>query len=298
MVSGVSMAAASDKEEHAGGAELGERVRRARAKVGMTRRRLADASGTSERYLAHIEAGVANPSMSILTSIAESLDISLADLLPQGGERSRAYMEAAAALRRLSAEGLEAFNSWIHNPVKPTASKGRRVLMLGLRGAGKSSLGKDLAGRLEVPFLEVSKEVESAYGADIGLLIELSGQAALRRYESEVWESIIQQNESAVIAAPGGVVADASIYERMLTTSHSVWLEAMPEDHMKRVMAQGDFRPMASNRGAMADLQAILRARASEYSRADAHLNTSEQGFSETLRLLEGIARRLIDRNM
>jgi XRE family aerobic/anaerobic benzoate catabolism transcriptional regulator len=287
-----------NREERADLSELAERVRRARAKVAMTRRQLAVASGTSERYLAHIEGGVANPSLSILTSIAQSLDISLADLLPMGGERSRAYMAAAAALRRLPLERLESFSNWINSPVKVTASKGRRILMLGLRGAGKSSLGGELAERLDAPFFEMSKQVELAYGADIGLLIELSGQAGLRRYENEVWESIIQRYDVAVIAAPGGVVADASTYDRMLTTSHSVWLKATPEDHMKRVMAQGDFRPMASNRGAMADLQAILHARAADYARADAHLNTSEQDFGKTLDRLEEVARQLIAANM
>jgi XRE family aerobic/anaerobic benzoate catabolism transcriptional regulator len=277
--------------------EVGKRLRAARAKVGMTRRQLATASGSSERYLAQIEAGIANPSLSVLTGLALALDVALADLLPAGGERSADYMAAAAALRRLPREGLAAFNRWIAEPGKSDRSKGRRILVIGLRGAGKSSLGRGLAERLEMPFFEISKQVELAYGAEIGLLIELSGQAALRRYESEVWEAL-RQYDAAVIAAPGGIVADASLYDRMLATSHSVWLKATPEDHMKRVMAQGDFRPMASNRGAMEDLQAILHARSAEYARADAHIDTSSQGFSETLTALEAKARELVSSNM
>jgi XRE family aerobic/anaerobic benzoate catabolism transcriptional regulator len=274
--------------------EVGDRLRAARAKVGMTRRQLAVASGSSERYLAQIEAGVANPSLSVLTGLATALDLALADLLPKGGERSAAYMEAAAAVRRLPREGLEAFNRWIAKPPEVDLTRGKRILMLGLRGAGKSSLGHALAERLQVPFFEISKQVELAYGAEIGLLIELSGQAALRRYESEVWESITEKYDAAVIAAPGGIVADAPIFDRMLATSHSIWLKATPEDHMERVMAQGDFRPMASNRSAMADLKAILHARSGEYARADAQLDTSQQGFSETLNLVEAVARDLI----
>lgn len=273
--------------------EVGARVRAARAKVGMTRRQLAISSGSSERYLAQIEAGVANPSLSVLTGLAGALDMAVADLLPKGGERTADYMEAAAALRRLPLEGLDAFNRWISGT--PTdVNKSRRIVLLGLRGAGKSSLGRELAERLQVPFLEMSKEVELAYGGEIGVLIELSGQAALRRYESEVWEAIRQKHDAAVVAAPGGIVADAPVFDRMLATSHSIWLKATPEDHMERVMAQGDFRPMASNRAAMADLKAILEARSGEYARADVEVETSRQNFSETIDLLETVARDLV----
>lgn len=278
--------------------EVGARVRSARAKVGMTRRQLAIASGASERYLAQIEAGVANPSLSVLTSLADALDMAVADLLPTGGERSAVYMEAAAALRRLPLEGLQAFDRWISGRPGEDLAKGRRIVLLGLRGAGKSSLGAALAERMQMPFLEISKQIELTYGAEIGLLIELSGQAALRRYESEVWEAVRQKYNAAIVAAPGSIVANPSVFDRILATSHSVWLKATPEDHMERVMAQGDFRPMASNPTAMADLKAILHARSGEYARADTHLETSKQGFSETLNILEDKTRELIGENM
>lgn len=282
------------REDKQAFSEVGDRLRAARAKVGMTRRQLAAASQSSERYLAQIEAGIANPSLGVLTSLAEALDLAVAELLPRGGERNKAYMDAAAAIRRLSADGLAGFGRWISRPPELNLNKGRRILLIGLRGAGKSSLGHGLAERLQMPFFEITKQVEVAYGAEIGVLLELSGQAALRRYETDVWESICQEHDAAVIAAPGGIVADAPIFDRMLATSHSIWLRAAPEDHMERVMAQGDFRPMASNREAMADLKAILQARAAEYARADALLNTSEQGFPDTLRRLETVARELL----
>ena len=174
-------------------------------------------------------------------------------------------------------------------------AKGRRIALIGLRGAGKSSLGQALGERIQVPFFEISKEVERVYGANIGLLIELSGQNALRRYEAEAWEAICESHETAIVAVPGGIVANAPFYERLLTTAHSVWLEASPEDHMARVMAQGDFRPMASNRSAMEDLKAILRARGPEYARADIRLDTSAQDFAATLSALERTARKLAD---
>jgi XRE family transcriptional regulator, aerobic/anaerobic benzoate catabolism transcriptional regulator len=275
-----------------GAVDLGDRVRAARAKTGMTRRQLAHGSGTSERYLATIEQGVGNPSLGVLTNLAAALDIALAELLPCGGERTMLRAEAAAALRRLSDGRLAAFLDTLSG-AEPGA-KARRIVLVGLRGAGKSSLGNALARRLDVPFIEISQEVERAYGGDIGLLIELSGQSALRRYEREAWDAIAQTRSAAVIGAPGGIVADPALYDRVLAGAHSIWLQATPDDHMARVMAQGDFRPMASSRGAMADLKAILGARSADYARADAVLDTSAQGFDATLDRLERLAIRLI----
>ena len=275
-------------------AEFGARLRAARSKVGMTRKRLAVASGASERYLALIEAGDGNPSLSIMQALAGALDVAVAELLPLGGECDARYAEAAAAVRRLLPERLPSLLEWTDRPPGQAGSKGARIVLLGLRGAGKTSLGKALAKRLKAPFVEVSKKVEEAYGGDLGLLIELSGQAALHRYESDVWEEIVSSHESAVIAAPGGVVADGALYGRILATAHSIWLQASPEDHMTRVMEQGDFRPMKPSRGAMSDLKAILSARSSEYARADAQLDTSAQPFRDTLELLVRSARTRI----
>ncbi|HWU25071.1 MAG TPA: shikimate kinase [Rhizomicrobium sp.] len=276
-------------------AEVGVRLRAARAKIGMTRKRLAEISGTSERYLAQIESGAGNPSLGVLVALAQALDMAPADLLPQSGECNAAYAGAAYALRRLPEARLPALLAWIKHGGGAESAKGRRIALIGLRGAGKSSLGQALGERIQVPFFEISKEVERVYGANIGLLIELSGQNALRRYEAEAWEAICESHETAIVAVPGGIVANAPFYERLLTTAHSVWLEASPEDHMARVMAQGDFRPMASNRSAMEDLKAILRARGPEYARADIRLDTSAQDFAATLSALERTARKLAD---
>lgn len=275
-------------------AEVGQNLRAARARTGMTRKQLARISGTSERYLAHLEAGSGNPSLEVLNALADALDLPLVDLLPLGGERSVAYARATAALRRVPAERLPAFHDWL-GQAEGVGDKGRRIVLVGLRGAGKSALGELLAQRLEMPFVEMSKAVEAAYGGDIGLLIELGGQGALRQYERDVWEDIIASHPAAVIAAPGGIVADGPLYDRLLASAHSIWLQASPEDHMKRVMAQGDFRPMASNRGAMADLKAILEARSAEYARADAALNTSARNLAATADSLESISARLLD---
>ena len=278
-----------------GAAELAERVRAARAKIGMTRKQLAAASGASERYLANIEQGVGNPSLSLLSSLATALDMALAELLPLGGEQGELRAQTAAALRRLPEGRLPSILEALRSPVAADVGKAHRMVLVGLRGAGKSSLGAALAKRLGVPFFEISHEVERAYGADIGALLELSGQSALRRYERDVWEAIVERESAAVIGAPGAIVAEPTLYERLLASAHSVWLQATPEDHMSRVIAQGDFRPMADNRSAMNDLKAILAARAADYARCDATLNTSEQDFDATVERLEMIARRLRD---
>lgn len=277
--------------------EVGQRLRAARAKAGVTRRQLALASGTSERYLAHLEAGTGNPSLSVLKALAEALDMAIVDLLPLWGERSEAMAAATQAVRQLPRERRAALHAWISGQDAPESEKGRRIVLVGLRGAGKTSLGTALAERLAMPFLEMSKEVERAYGGAIGLLIELSGQGALRRYEKEAWESIRASHEAAVIALPGGIVADAPLYSRILSTAHSIWLQASPEHHMERVMAQGDFRPMASNRGAMADLKAILAARGGDYSKAQLSIDTSAADFDSSLDLLELRARDLLERS-
>jgi XRE family transcriptional regulator, aerobic/anaerobic benzoate catabolism transcriptional regulator len=274
--------------------QVGQRIRAARAKAGVTRKQLAAASGASERYLAHLEAGTGNPSVDMLSAIAGALDIALADLLPLGGERGELEASAAAIMRRLPKGKLQSAIEWMQRPLHADGGKGNRIALIGLRGAGKSSLGEALAKRLNMPFFEISKEVERVYGGAIGLLIEMNGQAALRRYEAEVLETICRDHPSAVIAAPGAIVADGPLYDSLLTATHSIWLQATPHDHMDRVIAQGDLRPMGSGRGAMDDLKAILGSRAPDYARADAKLDTSTQDFARTVDMLETLSRAII----
>jgi XRE family aerobic/anaerobic benzoate catabolism transcriptional regulator len=275
--------------------DVGVRIRAARAKAGLTRKQLAALSGASERYLAHLEAGTGNPSVDMLIAIAGALHMAVADLLPMGGERSVLREQAANFMRRLPPGRLEQVLELMHNPAAASDGKEQRIVLVGLRGAGKSSLGKALAERLKTPFFEISKEVERQYGGAVGLLIEMNGQSALRRYEADVLDMICREHRRAVIAAPGGIVADGALYNRLLGSAHSVWLEASPDDHMARVVAQGDLRPMAGMRGPMADLRTILAARSSEYARADARLNTSAQDFDQTVHLLETLSRQWID---
>jgi XRE family transcriptional regulator, aerobic/anaerobic benzoate catabolism transcriptional regulator len=279
----------SDQDLPAGSHEIARRIRSARARAGFTRKQLAAASGASERYLAHLEAGTGNPSVEKLLAISDALGIAMADLLPLGGERDLTVAQAAGLLRRLPPERIGEALAWLGERPAGSIGKARRIALIGLRGAGKSALGRSLAERLEVPFFEVSKEVERIYGGAIGVLLEINGPSALRRYEAEVLDDICRKHPAAVIGAPGAIVADGKLYDQLLESFWSIWLQASPEDHMSRVVAQGDLRPMTGNRAAMNDLKSILAAREADYARADASLDTSAQGFGQTLDLLEGI---------
>ena len=270
-----------------GSEDIGQRIRLARARAGLTRKQLAAGSGASERYLATLETGKGNPSVEMLMAVADTLNIAMAELLPLGGEQDIFVSQAASQLRRASPTRVREALAFLGAPVSGRSNKAQRISLIGLRGAGKTSLGKALSGRLNLPFLEISKEVERRYGGSISILMEINGPAAMQRYEAEVLNDILGRYESAVIAAPGAIVSAGSLYDRLLESSWSVWLQAKPEDHMQRVVDQGDLRPMAGNRAAMDDLRSILAAREADYARADIKIDTSAQDFDETLSRLE-----------
>jgi len=277
-----------------GSTEIAQRIRAARSRAGLSSKQLAAASGASERYLATLESGSGNPSVEMVMAIAEALNVPMVELLPMGGEQDLVVSQAAAQLRRLPPDRVREALAWLANPVQGARDKAQRIALVGLRGAGKTSLGKALAEHMHMPFFEVSKEIEKRYGGAISLLMEINGPAALQRYEAEVLEDILGANVRAVVAAPGAIVSAGSLYERLLAMSWTVWLEASPEDHMNRVVAQGDLRPMAGNRTAMNDLRSILAAREADYARADIRINTSAQDFGATLNVLAQAVASLI----
>lgn len=278
-------------------AAIGREVRRNRAKRGMTRRQLAQASETSERYLAQIESGAGNPSVSVLRAIAQALDLPAFALLPETGARMAALGTVLDLLAQVPEAELPKLTKLIATRVAPaSADRARRIALVGLRGAGKSTLGRMLAQHLGWPFIELDRVVEEDYGASIPDLIEMAGTATFRRQERSALDRIIAAQEAAVITTAGGIVSNPETYALLLRRCHAVWIKARPEDHMSRVMAQGDFRPMAQNRatggtkGAMSDLMAILDARHADYARAEAQLDTSgdtvEQSLAELLRVV------------
>ena len=276
-------------------AAIGREVRKNRAKRGMTRRQLAQASETSERYLAQIESGAGNPSVSVLRAIAQALDLPAAALLPEQGARTAERGAILDLLAQVPEQELPALTKEIEARValRSGADRARRIALVGLRGAGKSTLGRMLAQHLGWPFIELDRLVEEDYAASIPDLIEMAGTATFRRHERGALDRIVTAHESAIITTAGGIVANPETYALLLRRSHTIWIKARPEDHMSRVMAQGDFRPMAQNRAAMADLVAILEARRADYSRAEAEIDTSgeaiEQSFAKLLRIVTAL---------
>jgi XRE family transcriptional regulator, aerobic/anaerobic benzoate catabolism transcriptional regulator len=289
--------AAPEREDHrAFVAAIGRLVRLSRAKRGMTRRQLAQASGASERYLAQIEGGEGNPSVIMLASIAQALNVPIIELLPRSNGRTAAMAQILDVLARTPRAELPVLAELIESRAARGAAidRGRRIALVGLRGAGKSTLGRRLADALGCPFIELDRLVEQDYGARIPDLIEMAGLATFRRYERTCLERVIDEHEAAVIATAGGIVSDSETYALLLRRTHTVWIKARPDEHMRRVMAQGDFRPMAQNREAMADLVAILDARRADYARAQAELDTSgdtvEQSSAKLTRIVASYA--------
>ena len=273
-------------------AAVGGEVRKNRAKRGMTRRQLAHASETSERYLAQIESGAGNPSVSVLRAIARALDLPAAALLPETGVRTAALGSILGLLTQVPEKDLPALAKELAARVARAGSvdRGQRIALVGLRGAGKSTLGRMLAQHLGWPFIELDRRVAEEYGASVPDLIEMAGMATFRRHERDALDRVIAGNEAAIITTAGGIVSNPETYALLLRRTHTVWIKARPDEHMSRVMAQGDFRPMAQNRAAMADLVAILEARRADYARAEAELDTSgdavEQSFAKLLRIV------------
>ena len=271
---------------------VGREVRKNRAKRGMTRRQLAQASETSERYLAQIESGAGNPSVSVLRAIAQALDLPAAALLPEQSARTTELGAILDLLAQVPEKELPALTRDIAARVasRSGADRARRIALVGLRGAGKSTLGRMLAQQLGWPFIELDRRVEEDYGASIPDLIEMAGTATFRRQERSALERVLAEHEAAVITTAGGIVANPETYALLLRHAHTVWIKARPQEHMSRVMAQGDFRPMAQNRQAMGDLVAILEARRADYARAEAEVDTSgdavEQSFAKLLRIV------------
>jgi XRE family aerobic/anaerobic benzoate catabolism transcriptional regulator len=277
-------------------AAVGALVRSARAKRGITRRKLAEQSGASERYLAQIESGQGNPSVIILKDIADALDLPVVELLPRGNGRNAALSRVLGLIASVPPSELSAIADLIEGrtAAASAADRARRIALVGLRGAGKSTLGQLLAKQLDAPFIELNRVVEQAYGARIPDLIEIAGIATFRRYERDCLERVIAEHEAAVIATAGGIVSSPETYGLLLRRTHTIWIKTRPEEHMRRVMAQGDFRPLARNREAMSDLVAILDARSADYARAEAELDTSGDEERQSLTKLVRIAERLL----
>ena len=226
---------------------LGERVRAWRSENGMTRKALSAASGVSERYLAQLEAGEGNISVLLLRKVARAMGVTVESLVREEERQQKC------------------------------------IALLGLRGAGKSTLGAKLAESLKVPFVELDREVEKEAGAALGEVFAMYGQDAFRRFERRALERVLAQNDRAVIATGGSLVTDAGTYRMLLERCVCVWLKASPEEHMARVIAQGDMRPFKGRSAALDEIRQLLADRDRLYRRANATVDTSGKTLRQSL---------------
>jgi XRE family aerobic/anaerobic benzoate catabolism transcriptional regulator len=273
---------------------LGERVKALRARRGMTRKAVSLAAGVSERHLANLEYGEGNASILVLQQVAHALHCTLAELIGDVTTSTPEWLlirelldgRNDAALRRVR----EAIGTLLGTG-GGNAGINPRVALVGLRGAGKSTLGAMLAEDLGFPFVELSREIEKFAGCSVSEIQALYGMNAYRRYERRALEEAIQIYPEVVIATPGGLVSDPATFNELLSHCTTVWLQADPEDHMKRVLAQGDLRPMAASQQAMDDLKGILAGRAAFYSKAQYKLDTSAQPLAQSFESLRRMVR-------
>jgi XRE family aerobic/anaerobic benzoate catabolism transcriptional regulator len=276
---------------------LGERVRNLRSRKGMTRKAVALAADVSERHLANLEYGTGNVSVLVLLQVSHALQCSLAELLGDISTSSPEWLlirellgkRTEADLRRARVQLTEMFGESGDAKARRT-----RIALIGLRGAGKTTLGQRLANDLGFTFIELSREIEKFAGCQISEIHNLYGANAYRRYERRALEEAIQIYPEVVIATPGGLVSDSANFNLLLTHCTTVWLQANPNDHMSRVAAQGDLRPMAASPEAMEDLKRILEGRSAFYSKADLSIDTSAQDVDESYKRLKTEVRKLI----
>lgn len=276
---------------------LGERVRALRARRGMTRKALALSANVSERHLANLEYGVGNASILVLLQVAGALQCSLGELIGDVTTSSPEWLLIRELLEQRDDATLQRVRIAIGEMLGTgggNAALSPRIALVGLRGAGKSTLGQMLADDLGFPFVELSREIEKFAGCSVAEIQALYGANAYRRYERRALEEAIQIYPEAVIATPGGLVSDAATFNQLLTHCTTVWLQADPEDHMKRVAAQGDLRPMAASKEAMEDLKGILTGRAAFYSKAQYKLDTSAQPLEPTFVALRAMVRKVL----
>jgi len=276
---------------------LGDRVRNLRSRKGMTRKAVALAADVSERHLANLEYGTGNVSVLVLLQVSHALQCSLAELLGDISTSSPEWLlirellskRTEADLRRARVQLTELFGESGDATARRT-----RIALIGLRGAGKTTLGQRLADDLGFTFIELSREIEKFAGCQISEIHNLYGANAYRRYERRALEEAIQIYPEVVIATPGGLVSESANFNLLLTHCTTVWLKASANDHMSRVAAQGDLRPMAASPEAMEDLKRILEGRSAFYSKADLSIDTSAQDADESFKRLKTEVRKVI----
>lgn len=271
---------------------VGERVREARQRRGIPRRVLSEKSGVSPRYLAQLEAGEGNISIGLLQRVAVALDHRIEWLVGEDDPWTSDALRVADLFRVANAD-VQQQTLRILNPEPVEALRAKRVCLVGLRGAGKSTLGARLGAEMNVPFVELNAEIEEQSGMPVSEVMALYGQEGYRSLEAQAVGRVIATHETMILAVAGGIVAEPETYTTLLSHFHTIWLRASPSEHMERVRAQGDERPMAGNPEAMEQLKSILTSREALYGKALAQFDTSGLSEDEALdRLRELVVER------
>ncbi len=279
-----------DTEDHAFLASMGRTVRELRERRGMARKALSQVAGVSERYLAQLEAGEGNASVLLLRNVARALGVPLADIISPR-ESSVEQRLIRRFLERLPEHRLEdVVFRLMRDFGQEESSRRKRIALVGLRGAGKSTLGGALAQDIRCPFVELDREIEREAGITLSEIFLLYGQAGYRRIERRCLERAFAAHDRFVLSVGGGIVSEPETYNLLLLNCFTVWVKASPDEHMARVLAQGDLRPMQDNEEAMDDLKRILDAREPLYRKADATLETSGERPEQSLAKLRQIA--------
>lgn len=261
---------------------VGERVRVARARKAVSRKALSEASGVSLRYLAQLEGGEGNISISLLRRISKALDHRIEWLVGDDDPWTSDAVRVASQFRAASSEQRRRVLS-ILDPENSDMQRGQRIALIGLRGAGKSTLGRLAAEALDVPFVELNAEIEQNSGMPVNEVLAMYGQEGYRRLERHALEQLAASPNPIILAVAGGIVSEPDTYNILLRNFHTIWLKAKPQEHMGRVRKQGDLRPMAGNPAAMDELRSILTSRESLYSRAETQIDTSEKTVDQSL---------------
>lgn len=242
----------------------------------MPRRALSERSGVSPRYLAQLEAGEGNISVVLLGRVAAALNVRIEDLLNDAGPMED-DVARVAALYRAAPAPVQGRVRALLAPENPMALRAQRICLVGLRGAGKSTLGRAAAEKLKVPFVELNEEIERAAEMPLSEVMALYGQDGYRALEAEAVTCVLQRHDKLILAVAGGIVAAPATYAQVLERFHTVWVKTSPAEHMARVRAQGDLRPMEGNPAAMEQLKHLLTDRTPLYERALAQVNTASK---------------------
>jgi XRE family transcriptional regulator, aerobic/anaerobic benzoate catabolism transcriptional regulator len=268
--------------------QLGQRVRTMRALRGMSRKVLAKVSGISERYIAQLESGKGNVSIVLLRRVSNAMGAHLEDLIP-ATDPAPDWQVIRDLLRKASPGQIaQAKDVLAGQGIAQRRMSFAGIALIGLRGAGKSTLGKMLAKRIGWNFVELNKEIEAQNGLSVAEIIALYGQEGFRRMEQTALGQLLARKELMVLATGGGIVSEPVTFDLILSSFYTIWLKAEPEEHMARVRGQGDLRPMADDRSAMSELRNILLSREPLYARANAVVDTA--GLS-----VDAASARLID---